>query len=1080
MKTFLLFVFIPFLIYAQIQSGSIRINEFMASNSSALTDNDGEYSDWIEIYNPDDNDVNLSGWSLTDDKEDLQKWIFPDVVLKANSYLIIFASGKNLSDTNGELHTNFKLNADGEYLAIVNNEGNVLSEFDPYPVQYNDVSYSFFENDFVYSTTPTPGKENIITGDKLIPAPVFNYKHGYFENPFNLEITSTLLNSNIYYTTDGSEPDVNNGILYSSPVLINTTTILRAINIKAGLKSRITTATYIFPDSVINQPNNPSGYPNTWGPYTAISGTAIADYEMDPEITRDPKYSGLIKESLLSLPVISIVTDKNNLFSKSIVPEKGGIYIYTGPPGNGDVPQLGIDWERPASIEFFNANGTKELQADCGLRIHGGHSRRPEKSPKHAFRIIFRKEYGISKLNFPLFGEDVSQTFNTFILRAGYGNTWIHMNNSERVRMQLIRDIWGKDTQLDMGDPSGHNTYVQLYLNGMYWGIYNPTERIDKDFAKDYLGGNEDDYDIIKDYSEVVDGNITAWNAMLKLANMDMTNNAYYQRIQGKNRDGTINPSYEPYIDVENLIDYMILNFYGANWDWDHHNWIAIRNRIEPGKGFKFFSWDAEHILEDVSSSVLNEDNDNCPSHLFQQLLKNPDFKKLFADRVQLHCFNGGALTYSSALKRWMKRSDEVEPAIIAESARWGDYRRDVHNWAGGPYYLYDKEFWLDQKSFMVNQYFPNRTKEFIKQLRQAGMFPGIDAPAFIIDGKPVEQKNINTGDIFSMTVPSGTIYYTIDGSDPDSAEQPSVNAMVYSNSFQLNHSTHIKARTLQGNEWSALSEMLFELPSDLNYLKITEINYHPLPEDTISDNLFEFIELKNTGDSPLDLSGIKFCNGISYSFPFNTILNSKKFVVLASNKFYFKQRYGFTPFDQYTGLLNNSGEKIVLENSAGDTLISIKYNDKDPWPIEADGEGYSLVTKEPDPAGDLNLPENWRKSIYKNGSPGKDDESSSDVIVNNNELVETFRLFQNFPNPFNPETFISYTIPEAGFVTLKVYNVLGREVATLINEKQASGRHLINFSSKNFKWKLSSGIYFYQLNFDNKIFLTKKMILLK
>ena len=281
------------------------------------------------------------------------------------------------------------------------------------------------------------------------------------------------------------------------------------------------------------------------------------------------------------------------------------------------------------------------------------------------------------------------------------------MNNSERIRMQLVRDLWGKDTQLDMGYPSGHNTYVQLYLNGMYWGIYNPTERIDKDFAKEYLGGNEDDYDIIKDYSEVVDGNITAWNEMMKLAKTDMVNNVNYQRIQGKNPDGTINPNYEAYVDVEDLIDYMILNFYGTNLDWDHHNWIAVRNRIEPGKGFKFFSWDAEHILEDVSSNVLDENNSNCPSYLFQRLLKNPDFKKLFADRIQLNCFNGGALTYSSALKRWMKRSDEVEPAIIAESARWGDYRRDVHNWAGGPYDLYDKEYWLAEKSFMVNEYFP-------------------------------------------------------------------------------------------------------------------------------------------------------------------------------------------------------------------------------------------------------------------------------------------------------------------------------------------------------------------------------------
>ena len=117
---------------------------------------------------------------------------------------------------------------------------------------------------------------------------------------------------------------------------------------------------------------------------------------------------------------------------------------------------------------------------------------------------------------------------------------------------------------------------------------------------------------------------------MFTLARAGLADNTNYQKIQGKNPDGTINPSFPAYLDVENLIDYMIINFYGANWDWDHHNWIAIRNRINPGEGFQFFSWDTEHILENVSSNILSENNSGNPSELFQLLLEN----YLFANHI--------------------------------------------------------------------------------------------------------------------------------------------------------------------------------------------------------------------------------------------------------------------------------------------------------------------------------------------------------------------------------------------------------------------------------------------------------------
>ncbi len=1261
---FLIVLFIPVFLSSQ----TVRINEFMARNTSTLADEDGDYSDWIEIYNSSSAAVDLKDWALTDDKGNPGKWKFPQVVLDANAYLVIFASGKDRTVAGQELHTNFNIDGDGEYLALIDPNGTIATKFDPaFPEQQRDVSFSYFDGDYIASSTPTPGAENQFTDIHDLPAPVFSQKHGFYESPFYVTIMTNLSSAQVYYTTDGSIPDETHGSLYAEPILIQTTTVLRAVTFKSGgLKSATTTCTYLFLNDVIHQSNNPDGYPSTWGPYTAISGTARADYEMDPEITTDSQYAPQMKGSLLALPTLSIVTDKDNLFSKSTNPETGGIYIYTGPPEAGDAPGLGDGWERPVSAELFDQDGHEDFQVDCGLRIHGGHSRRPEKAPKHSFRLAFRSEYGAANLNYPLFGDDATDVFNTVVLRACYGNTWIHMNQSERLHAQYIRDVWAKDAQLAMEHPSGHNRYVHLYINGIYWGIYNPTERIDQEFAATYLGGTDTDYDVIKDYTSVVDGNIDAWNKMMQLARQDMSLPENYQRIQGNNPDGTQNPNYEAYLDVENFIDYMILNFYGANWDWDHHNWIAVRNRVNPGKGFKFFSWDAEHVDEVVSDNILDEYNSGCPSEVFQSLRKNAEFRRLFADRVQLLCYNGGVLTPETAKKLWMKRADEIELAVISESARWGDYRRDVHPWTVGPYELYTQQYWFDEQSFMINQYFPNRTATFVNQLQQANLFPSVSTPTFRINGSPVTQNAIHSGDMLSMTAPAQTaIYFTTDGSDPaaitetnqevlvpetadkrafvpksdigdswrtdlnfddsgwslvggspggigyerssgyedlisldvenemysgntnpntscyvrisfnlsdsilDSLTRLSLEvlyddgfvaymngiqvanvnapsneawnsmstsgheatdfvsfdisqilpnlvegqnllaiqglnanltssdflinarllgstqkaggnvssgALVYANPIELTQSTRVKARAWDGSEWSALNEMLFVIQSDLQYLKMTEIQYHPLASDTSDDKFYEFIELKNTSPQTLDLTGVRFTKGIAYLFPVGTLMNPGSFIVLASNRQHFIDRYGFEPFDEYEGQLDNGGERIVLIDSADDTLFSIRYNDKAPWPEAADGEGYSLVSKNRNVNSDPNDPTNWRASFAINGSPDSDDQASNVKDDSQNDAPHFFQLNQNYPNPFNPATKISYALPKSCFVTLKIYDLLGREISTLVNTVQQTGQYTVFFDAK----VLPSGVYFYRLKAGDEWGATQKMLLIK
>ncbi|MBN1780323.1 lamin tail domain-containing protein [bacterium] len=1061
----------------------LRINELMALNQTVLTDEDGSFSDWIEIYNASADPVDLNGWCLTDDNSDPEKWSFPQMILNADGYLIVFASSKNRRNTDHELHTNFKLSGDGEYLALSDPQGHIVSEFNPaFPAQYTDVSYGFFDGETMYLSEPTPGAANVYAEHQLLPPPEFSVKHGFYESPFTLRLTTDQLNTTVYYTTDGSDPNESNGNMYTTPVQISTTTVLRAVAVKSNGSSSITvTQTYLFLDDVIHQPNDPPGYPAEWGPYTAMPGIAPADYEMDPEITQHPDYKDSMKDALLSIPTISIVTDIGNLFSHSEDPDSGGIYIYTGPPITDEIDGLGDGWERPASVEYFTADGSGEFQVNCGVRLQGGHSRRPEKSPKHSFRLVFRSEYGPGRLEYPLFGEEGASSFNTVTLRAGFCNKWFHHSASERERTQYLRDRWAKDTQLAMGHLSGRGFFAHLYINGLYWGLYNPTERLDKSFAASYFGGDESEYDVIKDYTSVVDGEIDAWNAMIQMARSGLENNATYQRIQGKNPDGSRNFNYEPYLDVVNLTDYMILNLYGGNTDWDHHNWAAIRNRVNPDKGFKFFSWDGEHVLKDVNGNVFFTNNRNCPTELFHRLMENDEFCRLFADRVQLHCFNGGVLTPESARDRYMERAGEIDLAVIAESARWGDYRRDVHqNQPQGPFDLYTKnDHWLPQQYFLVNYYFPNRTGNFVEQARNARLYPAVNAPVFYINGEQTTDNLIQQGDVLTMTSANGTIYYTTDGTDPSqSATGTSISesAAAYTGPLTLNKNAYVKARALNGNTWSAQNAMLYTILRDIHDLKITEIHYHPLPDGSVDDRELEFIELKNTGEGALDLGGVRFADGIDYQFPAHTVLNAGGFVVLASNRSEFEKRYQRECFAEYEGNLNNGGERLVLTDAGDDTLVAVAYQDADGWPAKADGEGYSLVPVDLNPGGDQADAGDWRASLHVHGSPGEDDTESSGSGIQDSDRVTAFGLGQNYPNPFNPATVISYRIPEAAFVTLTVYDIRGREVRTLVNEYQDSNSYSKRFDAGS----LSSGVYFYRLKADQKVIWTKKMLLMR
>lgn len=650
--------------------------------------------------------------------------------------------------------------------------------------------------------------------------PYLSVAHGIYEEPFELSVHCDDESAKIYYSTDGTVPSDKNGERYSSPLKVSGTTVLRVVAMNDTLHaSEVVTATYLFFDDVMRQQGVPEGYPTEWGKYATRSGTAKADYEMDPEMTSDEAFCQLLREGLRSLPVVSLVTDPAHFFNKEEDELTGGIYIYTGAPSGDGV---GRGWERPVSFELFDAQGLHDLQVDCGVKIHGGHSRLPEKSPKHSLRLVFRDEYGPGKLRYPLFGVDEPSKLNAIVLRTAFCNSWHHQDADQREIAIYSRDMWAKYTQKAMGHLTTNGMYAHLFINGLYWGLYNPTERIDDDFCDAHLGGKKEDYDVIKveeygvKHVVMADaGNLDRWNEMFALAE-NASDMATYYAMQGLDADGNRDAGIEPLLDVDNFIDYMLINYYGGNSDWDSHNWLAVRDRVKGDEGFHFICWDTEHILKGVNDNCFGTKTNLSPTYLFHKLMDNRVFKRRFMDRVQLHCFDDGVLTPHSASERWLSLDAIIDTALYCEQARWGDYRRDVHKYTSKGE-LYRKEVHYDaQKQYLLDTYFPQRTDVFIGQLQDKGWYPTVSAPAILFEGAPATDVDTLYNDEGLTLSGEGTIYYTIDGNVPVSWHTVSSGAKVPSailyngETINAGHDFTLKAMAYKGGSWSAVREQHF------------------------------------------------------------------------------------------------------------------------------------------------------------------------------------------------------------------------------------------------------------------------------
>ena len=920
-------------------------------------DVEASFSDWIELHNNGAEEVDLTGWHLTDDKDQPMLWRFPDgTKIAADGYLVVLADS-NTEVPGDYLHASFNLSAGGEFLALVNASNELVSQFeDGFPNQRPFQSYgigSSGDGSYAYLSEPSPGKAN--SGPELegfVKKPKFSPEGGVYDSTTEVTLTSSTEGAVIRYTIDGSEPSETNGLVYEGPLSIEpiderTGTAIRAIAFQDGMgASKESTQTYLVG----------------------------------------------VDEVFKTIPSVSVVADPGYAFYKP-----HGIMSVVGGSGVGNdwrstgvedyyMPDMhGRAFEKKMSMEIIYPEEGTNVQIDGGIRLAASAWSRGrfsltqvDRSPwpsnasqKPSFNVFFRGDYGDDTLNFPLIENYPVRTFRQLRMRAGkndINNPWI----TDELSRRLV---------IDTGQLGSIGINNALFVNGVYKGYYNSVARLREELFQDLYGSNEPwqvkHIDVWADGSPHEDALLDTpeWDHLEELLAADLDVAENYEAVLQE-------------LDPVNFADYFIVNIYGATWDWPHNNLVIARELTENGR-WRGYMWDAEGMFGvagghgvnyNTMTSDLNNKRGTTPSDdlatIWNGLRKSTEWRVLFADRLHKHFFTpGGALTEENIERRLQELVDTVGP--LMRFGGGGAIRTNsITNWINGrERVLFDSG----------------------KQFEKEDLWSGVQAANFSPNGGAVDAGTavkITTGTLFN--VQKGDIYYTTDGSDPrlpGGAANP--NATIYDREANtgviINSTMPLKARVFATSlfeppgHWSPLQETTFRVglePATGQNLILSELMVAPQrPTEAeaaadYSTSDFEYLEFYNPTDVTVDLAGIRFTAGINYIFSEGdvTTLGPKAYGVLVNDREAFASRYGegLPILGQFNKKLSNGGEHLEISNANFEPIVSITYSDSAPWPDNAEPTGNSLVRSDLSPEIDGNDAANWAMSSSVGGSPGR------------------------------------------------------------------------------------------------------------
>ena len=741
------------------------------------------------------------------------------------------------------------------------------------------------------------------------------------------------------------------------------------------------------------------------------------------------------------LPVFSLVTDPANFFS-----DTSGIYVAgtNGIIGNCSTQprNWNQDWERPVSLEFFESDKSLAFKVNTGVKIFGGCSRLyPEKS----LAFYFRSEYGNDKLHYRMFGDIPVYDYNNFILRSSAQDWWRTM-----FRDGMVQTLIEQGMKLDYQDyrPS------ILFINGEYWGIHNIREKQNEHYVYYHHGADKDNIDLIEISKGVYanNGDITAYNEMITfLSSNNMADPPNYDYIKS-------------IIDIDEYIDYQVAQIYSANGDWPGSNMKLWREKI-PGSKWRWMIYDLDFTFGGnaeglaTTNTLAQATATNGPSWpnppwstlMFRKMLDNPEFKNEFIQRFAAHINTTFEPNYVLAV------IDSMAQNIASEISR------HIDRWPQSISFGNDWQELIDiMRNFAIDRP-ANVRAHFQSKFSLAGVNNLIISRNYPARGKiftnTVEVKNNGSTNVFFKNIPvhikalpmPGYKFVRWEGISTETSPEIFV---------VLNNNSTLTA--------------VFEVAElTVTTILINEINYN---SSTVFDTE-DWIEFYNPDDVAVDISGWNFLDDditSQFTFPNESLIAANDYLVLCRDTLKFK--FLHPNLNNIIGNINfglsSSGEHIMLKDNFGNLVDEVTFSSSGFWTSLPNGNGPTLSLI--NPQLDNSIAESWRASgLY--GTPGFLNDVYTKIESDDDLVPSEFKLYQNYPNPFNPITTISWQSPVGSQQTLKVYDVLGNEVASLVDEYKSAGIYEVNFDASS----LSSGVYFYKLTAGSFVEI-KKMILLR
>ncbi|SOD16203.1 Fn3 associated [Fibrobacter sp. UWB16] len=571
---------------------ALRITEIAPLNMDWLDEN-GDDPSWVEIYNSSDKDIDLEGYTLVENVKNLRKWVFGSNIIKAKSFRVVFCDRKDISavesadigDRHTRPHTNWKLDKDGGTIYLIDRYNGIRDSV-AYPQLLGGLSWGIVDGGYwKFFDKPTPEKPNTESKayDEIVPAAdMSGLKAGFYNDAFTLNPPALEDGVKLRCTTDGSVP-TENSPEFNSPKTIDHSMAFRCATFKkSALSNKVTTRTFF------------------------------------------------VDEDVVKMPVVAISVD-SSFFREH--------YIKTScdaPKGCKDSAGLYADVELPIHVEYFEkGSSTKDgatWEMDAGISLMGGYSRLNDKK---SVSIHLREGYEDGSVNYPLFEtrKGVNDKYRAFNLR----------NNGNRFVSDYIEDAMGGALLEGTSVDYQRSRQVVVFYNGKYYGIHDMRERFNKHYVETNYKIESSSVNFIKHLGQEVEasnGTTDAYLAMLSfVAKNDFSgeNNANYATVKTM-------------LDVGNLADYMAAEIYIHNGDWPNNN---VRAWSAPEHPWKFMVYDLDHGFDwtwGVNNKEFTQETnmfewikkgggnkpckvEGCFANLYIQLIKNPEFKRMFINR---------------------------------------------------------------------------------------------------------------------------------------------------------------------------------------------------------------------------------------------------------------------------------------------------------------------------------------------------------------------------------------------------------------------------------------------------------------